>query len=51
MSTTKKWRVAHLDSNDVKSYEDFVAQFKQAYATNNKPAGMAMFSHTDSVGR
>jgi len=28
----------------------FVAWFEQAYQANNKPTGMAMFSHNDSSG-
>lgn len=45
-----KWRVAHLDANDTKSYSDFVTWFEQAYHANNEPDGMAMFSHNDSNG-
>jgi hypothetical protein len=45
-----KWRIAHLSPNDATSYNDFVTWFEQAYQANNKPTGMAMFSHNDSTG-
>lgn len=45
-----KWRIAYLSANDAKSYNDFVTWFEQAYQANNRPTGMAMFSHNDSTG-
>ena len=49
MSTTGKWRVAHI-GGDAKSHDDFVAAFERAYKANNEPDNMAMFSHNDSFG-
>jgi hypothetical protein len=46
----EKWRVAHLGDTDKRSYDEFVAAFERAYEANNKPEGMAMFSHNDSLG-
>ena len=51
MSSHQVWHVAHIGSNDTATHDKFVADFKQAYANNNQPKGMAMYSHTDSFGK
>lgn len=51
MSSQQEWRVAHIGSNDTASHDKFIADFKQAYANNNQPKGMAMYNHTDSDGK
>ena len=50
MKNLRKWRVAHI-ANDASVERQFVSDFENAYKTNGQPSGMAMFSHTDSVGK
>jgi len=42
--------IAHLAAGDTNSYDQFVSDFEHAYAVNNHPNGMSMFSHHDSYG-
>jgi hypothetical protein len=49
MTTSTKWRIAHI-ANDPKVHDEFVEIFTRAYEANNKPAGMAMYTHNDSLG-
>ena len=47
MSQKTQWRIVYLGGESVSKLEaQIVAEFQRIYLENNKPKGMALFSHT-----